>query len=224
LSRLSHGVISLNEPEGGLWHGKGYLVVRSDMATPHALGQLEWTIDPLWLLGARIEARLHLVGPDMDTHGSVHASYNLMRVHDLAGHLSPRMLAVFYPPVSLFEPVGRFQVTSGSLQLDAAGLQGGMQVLWQDAGLNLSDVRPLGDYKLYLEGAGKQARLSIETIKGSLSISGSGEMNLDSREYRFTGDMVPTARAAELEPILRMLGNDVGGGKRTFSLAGRSLI
>ena len=221
VARASGGMVTLSEPVGSVWSGAGGLVIHNGTAAPQPLGQLEWTINPAWLFAARLQTRVRLTGLDSDLSGSVDVSYKRARLQHIKGSISPRLLIVVYAPVSLFDPSGQFQVTSESLQIAASGIDGVLQLTWQDAGLNLSDVRPLGDYKLQVEGAGNMLRLKIETLKGALTINGQGEANLDNKQLQFAGTAMPQTRATELEPVLRMLGNDIGGGKRSFALNGR---
>ncbi len=221
VARASRGVVTLSEPVGSVWSGAGALVVHSGTTPPQSLGRLEWTINPAWLFAARLQAKAHLTGPDSDLSGSVDVSYNRVHLQDINGSAAPRLLAVAYSPVLLFEPSGQFQVTGKSLRIDTSGVDGTLQLTWKDAGLNLSDVSPLGDYKLHMEGTGNILRLKIETLKGALTINGQGEANLDNKQFQFAGTAMPQTRATELEPVLRMLGNDTGGGKRTFALNGR---
>ena len=221
VARATRGVITLSEPVGSVWNGAGGLVMHSGATPPQSLGQLEWAINPVWLLAARLQARVHLTGLDSDLSGSVGVSYQRARLQNIKGSISPRLLAVVYSPVALFDPSGQFQVSSESLQIATSEIDGMLQLTWQDAGLNLSDVRPLGDYTLHAQGAGNILRLKIETLKGALTINGQGEANLDNKQFQFAGTATPQTRATELEPVLRMLGNDTGGGKRTYTLNGR---
>ena len=221
VARASRGVVTLSEPVGSVWNGQGGLVIHSGITPPQSLGRVDWEINPAWLFAARLQARVHVTGPDGDLSGSAGVSYDRVHLQNIKGSASPRLVAVVYSPVSLFEPSGQFQVTSESLQIAASGITGTLQLTWQDAGFNLSDVNPLGDYRLHAQGAGNILQLKIETLKGALTINGQGEVNLGNKQFQFAGTAMPQTRATELEPVLRMLGSDTGGGKRSFALNGR---
>jgi hypothetical protein len=95
-------------------------------------------------------------------------------------------------------------------------LEGGATLEWQSAGSSLSNVQPLGDYRLEIVGAGKTANLKLSTTRGALELTGQGQWEAQKGQIQFAGLAVPRERAAELEPLLRLLGEDQGNGKRTL--------
>nr|WP_309246731.1 type II secretion system protein N [Ramlibacter montanisoli] len=72
----------------------------------------------------------------------------------------------------------------------------------------LSTLRPMGSYRITLEG-GSQATLRLETLEGSLQLSGTGQWV--GRRLRFRGEAsaVP-GREAALANLLNIIGRRTG--------------
>jgi general secretion pathway protein N len=192
-----------------------------DAATgQYALGRLEWTLSPFWLAVLHPRSVVHLSGSEIELTGRISASYRSIRLQDVSGKASVSLLTKLYSPAALFDPGGQFGITSEMVSFDDRGVQGRAELVWENASLNVSDVKPLGDYRLSLNGEGQVVHLVIATSQGSLSVTGQGKVMLDTKQYSVVGEMVPTAHATELEPVLRLVGGDAGGGRRTFAVNG----
>lgn len=89
------------------------------------------------------------------------------------------------------------------------------EVLWRDAASNFSVVRPLGDYRLSLEG---QSALRLETTRGDLRLTGRGTLDSVNGLVRFTGLANAQGRVADLSELLKLIGPGPGAGPRPFHL------
>lgn len=89
---------------------------------------------------------------------------------------------------------------------------------WLNAGSGLSSVQPLGDFRLDITAVDKIANLKLTTLRGDLELTGQGQWQLRTGQLQISGFALPRARVGELESLLRMLGHDEGGGKRTLNI------
>lgn len=89
---------------------------------------------------------------------------------------------------------------------------------WLNAGSGLSSVQPLGDYRLDITGAEKNANLKLTTLRGDLEFTGQGQWQPQTGQVQINGSALPRARPGELESLLKMIGADQGGGKRTLNI------
>ena len=229
VAHLSNGRVNLNQATGSVWGGSAELVVGSGSAAPRGLGRLEWRINPLWLVAARVSSHVRLTAAGVDVHGAVAVAPGMLRLGDIHGSANAGFVTVLYPAASLFAPGGQFQVQAERVQFETSGVTGGvtsgvtggLQLTWQDAAVSLSPVRPLGDYMINFEGAGEVVRVKVATVKGDLVVASEGQVGMRNSQYQIAGTVSANARAGELAPLLNMLGADVGDGRRKFSLNGR---
>ena len=128
----------------------------------------------------------------------------------------------FYSPIRLLSPKGQIRFNAAALEIKQNTVHGNAELQWQGAGSKLSAVDPLGDYRLVVTGEGETVRLELETVRGDLVLSGRGGWDIANEgRIKFVGNAKPRARRLELEPILRLLGRDQGGGQRALILNGR---
>jgi general secretion pathway protein N len=101
---------------------------------------------------------------------------------------------------------------------DRQQVRGHGEILWREAASNLTRVRPLGDYRIALDGQGDRLDIVLATASGALRLSGSGTWR-PAAGAAFRGEAVPSAETArELAPLLRLLGRDTGSGAYTLVL------
>jgi hypothetical protein len=61
-------------------------------------------------------------------------------------------------------------------------------------------------------------------VLGELELSGQGVYQYASGQIQFTGSVMLHGRVTELEPLLKLLGNDLGNGKRPLTINSRFQI
>ena len=218
LVRFTHGMASLNETEGTIWHGRGDLVIHAGSAPPQRLGVIRWSVNPLWGFVGKVGVYAHLSGPDAGVEGNLRLGYRRLALSGLTASFPAQLAASIYSPLGLLSPSGQVRVDSKTISIDRAGIHGSAIVQWQGAGSSLSSVRPLGDYRLHFDGHGKTAAIRLEPVSGDLQVSGQGTWQLGSGQFHFSGIAKPTAQATELEPLLRMIGPDTGAGERHITV------
>ena len=115
-------------------------------------------------------------------------------------------------PWNTVQPEGQMQLQTTQLQwTQQAGqerLQGQAELQMQQLSTRLSTLRPLGSYRVRLQG-GDHMALTLDTLEGSLQLTGSGQ--LLNGHVRFNGEATaaPDAEAA-LSNLLNILGQRQG--------------
>ena len=91
----------------------------------------------------------------------------------------------------------------------AEQLQGSAQLLALDMASRLTTLRPMGSYRLTLEGGTPAATLRLETLAGGLRLAGTGEWQ--PSRLRFSGEATTAPEhAAVLANLLNLLGRREG--------------
>jgi general secretion pathway protein N len=123
-------------------------------------------------------------------------------------------------PWNTIQPQGRMQLQTTQLQwTHQAGkerqlaqshgqLQGQAELQMQQLSTRLSTLRPLGTYRLRVQGGDTMA-ITLDTLEGSLLLQGTGQLH--NGRVRFTGEAsaAPDAEAA-LSNLLNILGQRQG--------------
>jgi general secretion pathway protein N len=214
-------IISLDPLSGSLWHGKGQLVIYYPQTVPHDFGQIEWSISPFWLLTGRVQLTLQTNMPDRQIKTTLGIAKGSLSIKDTDAAFPATFVSQLYPPATLIGPQGQFRLHIMDLVFSQQNLEGNATLGWLDAGSSLSNVRPLGDYRLDINGVGKTANLKLSTAHGALELTGQGQWQLQNGQLLLNGTATPRERSTELEPLLKLLGSDQGNGKRQLSLNSR---
>jgi general secretion pathway protein N len=223
LNRFTQGSVRLDPITGSLWSGNGRIVIYYPQTTPHDLGNTEWRINPLWLFAGKIQMRWQTTAQGTQIGTTVRLGPGQVQVLDTEATFPAQFVSAFYPPAALISPQGQVNIHADKLTLDRTGVEGNAEILWQAAGSSLSSVKPLGDYRLQITGAGETTGLKLTTLHGDLDLVGQGQWQLQTGEVRFAGSATPRERASELEPLLKLLGDNQGSGKRLLTVNTRFL-
>lgn len=221
-SRLSSGVVTVARPDGTLWSGTGELHAGSVASGVRHLGTLHWRVNPLWLFVGRAHVQLELDGSATRGRAAVRLARRHLEVRDLSAALPANIIGLIYGPAAFFEPTGTIELRSPAVDLSAGGLTTNLEVQWQGAGGRFTGPASLGDYRIDLNGSGDTAAIRLTTLRGDLELAGQGQWDIaGSGALRFSGTATPRGDSAKLEPLLRPLGRDLGGGRREIRFNAR---
>lgn len=214
-ARLSNGLVTLARPNGTLWRGAGELHAGGVASGVRHLGTLHWRVNPLWLLIGRVYVRLELDGSATRGRAAVRLAHRHFEVRELSAALPANIVGLLYAPAAFFEPSGTIELHAPAVELSAAGLKTNLEVQWQGAGARFAGPASLGDYRIDVNGNGDTAAIRLTTLRGELELTGQGQWQVTGNgALRFTGTATPRGGVAKLEPLLRPLGRDLGGGRR----------
>jgi len=214
VSRASAQRVQLVEPRGTIWNGEAQLVLSGGPSSSEALalpGRVSWRLRP-GFGSVRVELQA-----DCCTHEAVamvlRPRWRSAHVHvnDATSTWPAGVLAGLGAPWNTVQARGRLVlrtegmslewnsgrvVVVGSATLDALGLSS-----------RLTTLRPLGSYRLQLTGAGPSVppQLDLQTLEGSLQLSGHGQWN--GARWGFRGR---ASASPEHELVLGNLLNIIG--------------
>lgn len=208
------------EEDGTAWSGSA----RIALATPTGVVTFErvrWRLHPASFLGGRLGFRLEAGAPGLDASGVVARGLDGWSVHDVAAKGDARAFSTLLPLAAAWKPEGPVELIVPRAFLDGARLRGQAEVVWRDASLALSAVRPLGTYRLEVAGDGGPANVSLATLSGPLELTGRGTFTMPS-SFTLAGDArAEGPSAAQLEPLLDLLGPKRPDGARALELRTR---
>ena len=207
--------IVLAEPRGTVWQGSAQLLLSGGAGSQDIAAlpdRVQWTLRPA-LTGLRLSVLTVCCTPEALQ----------LRVRPLLGGLRfeladsqsqwpAAVLAGLGTPWNTLQPTGnlRLQTSAFSAEWKAGRLQvAGSAVLEaRDMSSRLSTLRPMGSYRLHLQG-GPAVGLRLETIEGSLQLTGSGQWA--GSRLRFSGEAsAAPEREAALANFLNIIGRRNG--------------
>ena len=207
LARQTGSRVLLANPNGTVWRGSGFLIVKQGEQT-FDLGAVRWSLSPWSLFLLRLSTHMELTGDGIQGAGTVVAlPTGTVAIDGLNLRASANSLSAVYPPLGFFAPSGQFQAVADSLTIDRQTIAGSALVTWQAAGVNLTSVRPLGDYQLRMNGTASGLALDVATQgQGALAVNGTGAYDGSSGRLTFKGRAEAVAQADALRPLLNLLG------------------
>jgi general secretion pathway protein N len=221
LNRYTQGSVRLDPTAGSLWGGNGRLVIYYPPTTPHDFGQTEWRINPFWLFAGRVQLSLLANHQDKRIKTTLGLARHSFLLKETEAEFPAAFVAQLYIPLSLISPQGKVRISTGDLTLSPGKVDGVAALEWMNAGSSLSSVQPLGDYRLDITGAEKNANLKLTTLRGDLEFTGQGQWQPQTGQVQINGSALPRARAGELESLLNMLGPDQGSNRRALNINAR---
>jgi general secretion pathway protein N len=223
--------VLLPDAQGTVWNGSAQWVLNegplnigalTNMARPASTTSLPTRVT--WQLGPRLDwANLRptlsaSVASACCTPQPVRVDVSPMwrgvrvLVSDHTSHWPASWLVGLGAPWNTIQPEGQMQLHTTQLQWShQAGseqLQGQAELQLQQLSTRLSTLRPLGTYRVRVQG-GDPVALTLETLEGSLLLQGTGQLH--NGRMRFSGEAsaAPDAEAA-LSNLLNILGQRQG--------------
>ena len=231
IEQVSGERVLLPDAQGSVWNGSAQWVlnegplntaVSANLARPSNTTALPTRVT--WQLGPRLDlANLRLsfsatLASACCTPQPVHVDVSPLwhGVHvQVSNHTSrwpASWLVGLGAPWNTIQPEGRMQLQTTQLQwthqAGKAQLQGLAELQMQQLSTRLSTLRPLGTYRVRVQGGDAMA-ITLDTLEGSLLLQGTGE--LQNGRVRFSGEATaaPDAEAA-LSNLLNILGQRQG--------------
>ena len=227
--------VLLPDAQGTVWNGSAQWVLNegplnmaasANMARPASTTSLPTRVT--WQLGPSIDlANLRLalsanIASACCTPQPVRVDVSPMwrgmrvQVSDHTSNWPANWLVGLGAPWNTIQPEGQMQLHTTQLQWTQQShkeqnqeqLQGQAELQMQQLSTRLSTLRPLGSYRVRLQG-GDMMAITLDTLEGSLQLTGSGQL-LNGR-VRFNGEAsaAPDAEAA-LSNLLNILGQRQG--------------
>jgi general secretion pathway protein N len=215
IDSATNGHVVLAQPRGTVWNGTAQLVLAGGEGSRDAValpGPLHWQLRPAWLgVSARIDMACCTSQPlELRATGSIGSAR--FAVADGQSQWPAAVLTGLGTPWNTLQPEGNLNLSTQSLSVEWIEgrliTAGRAQLEAIQISSRLSTLKPMGSYRITLNG-GTTPTLQLDTIEGSLQLTGSGRW-IGSR-LRFDG--VATAapeREAALANLLNIIGRRSG--------------
>ena len=215
VASASAGQVQLQQPRGTVWNGSAQLVLTGGAASQDAAalpGRVHWRLRP-HLRGLQAQLQAACCTPEplqlrvQARWGGAHLS-----VADHQSQWPAALLTGLGTPWNTLQLQGQLALQTQGLQIDwAAGrmvLAGQAQIDALAMSSRLSTLRPMGSYRFALQG-GAAPTLTLQTLEGSLQLSGSGQWV--GQRLRFAGEATAAPeREAALANLLNLIGRRSG--------------
>jgi general secretion pathway protein N len=181
VQNASGGQVNLVDAQGTLWQGSSRLVLAGGAGSQGSVampGRLDWQLRPA-LGGLRLQAQALccMVQPLEMTARLRWGGWGFA----VAAHQSnwpASLLAGLGTPWNTIAAEGNLAVSNQGLSLEWSegrmALSGTLQIDAQDMASRLTTLKPMGSYRLLLTG-GPLVSVNLQTLKGSLQLSGAGQ-------------------------------------------------
>ncbi len=210
LEAQTGGRLTLGDAQGTLWQGSAFVggaPSGADPVTPLLPGRFSWRLSPLVLLG---QVSLELQNPAALSQSlGITGSWNQWQVTPAAISLPAERLAALGAPLNTIQPSGQMRLSWEPLQVtrrdNAVDVNGRMILQLSDIASRLSPIKPLGAYQMIMDWRGRQAQLTLKTLKGPLLLTGSGTLN--NGHFQFSGRAeAEEGQEERLANLLNLLG------------------
>jgi len=215
VERASGGHVLLADPRGTVWEGSAQLVLTGGPGSTDAAalpGRLSWDLHPRWD-GAAGRLRADCCLPQaLDLRARWRWNRLRLQVGDSDSQWPAGVVSGLGTPWNTLQLDGDLRLATRGLSVEwAAGrptVGGRAELVAQRVASRLSTLRPMGSYRITLQG-GTQATLRLETLEGSLQLSGTGQWVGQRLHFRGEASATPETEAA-LANLLNIIGRRSG--------------
>jgi hypothetical protein len=203
--------IAISNVRGTVWNGT------ASVAAAYApSAEVRWHFLPARLASARLAFAIDLAGTGLQGHGEVSRGVGGIEARAVTVRADAAALCALAPLAAAWRPRGTVTLDAPALAWDGRNARGNAHAVWREAALAVSDVRPLGTYRLDLTADGGPARLQVTTVEGALRIAGHGTFTPPGA-LAFSGEARAEANSASaLAPLLDLLGPPRADGARAL--------
>lgn len=209
------GTLELVDAQGTLWNGTARATLAAG-GPAVSVDTLRWRFLPARLASGRLAFAVDAAGAGLEGQGEIARGFAILEARALNVRADVAALAAFAPLPEAWQPQGRVTISAPALAWESGHARGAATVEWRDAAVALSSVRPLGSYRIDARGDGGPAKFAVTTLEGPLRVAGSGSF-VPPAALAFSGEArAEGAQAAELEPLLNLLGPRRPDGARAL--------
>ncbi len=219
LQGFSGGKLSLANTQGTIWNGSGILLLQND-AQFVSMSNYAWKVSPAAVLRGVLEFEVHH-GEEGAAPMRVRLSPMRLQVELLQWNTSmpAQVLGMLAPQLRPYQLNGEIKLTTDSLSFSPGGTQGKATVDWTQAGSGLTDIYPLGDYRILLTGEGQKLTVELSTLAGKLRLAGHGQMEPGKAlSFNGTAQAAPGEKLDVLSELLHHVGPETTPGVHSFGL------
>src|SRR5258708_26877183 len=159
----SAGGVEFLETDGTLWNGSA----KARIATPggpFTLERIEWHFLPARLAAGRLAFDVSASGKGVDANAQVARAFSGWELASLKAAIQASTITAVLPLAAAWRPEGRIEIISPRLAWNEREARGAASAQWRDAAVALTDVRPLGAYRLGAAAAGGTPRIALAPL------------------------------------------------------------
>ncbi|MDR3451833.1 MAG: type II secretion system protein N [Rhodoferax sp.] len=209
------GHVVLAQARGTVWNGSAQLVLAGGAGSHEALalpGRLSWQLRPGWrALVARINAPCCTPQP-VQLRISPRWGGSQLTLADGQSQWPAAMLTGLGAPWNTVQAEGTLALSTRALSVEwiegRLGVAGQAQLEATGLSSRLSTLKPMGSYRMTLNG-GATPTLKLETLEGSLQLSGTGQWVGSRLHFNGVASAAPEREAA-LSNLLNIIGRRSG--------------
>ena len=211
----SGGQVQLVEARGTVWNGSARLVLTGGAGSADASalpGRLQWQLRPR-LDGAAVRLQADCCTPQgLSLRAGWRLGGGTLQVEDAVTQWPASLAVGLGTPWNTLQLDGALQLSTRGLSVEwtdgRPALAGRAELVAQRLSSRLSTLRPMGSYRITLQG-GASSTLQLETIDGSLQLSGTGQWVGARLRFRGEASAAPDREAA-LTNLLNIIGRRNG--------------
>lgn len=204
--RLASPGITASTTTGTLWRGEARdISFTQPSGQAIRLAHLTWHIRPPGLMLGRLPVEIKFDDAVARGQSTLRLTPSGLDITQLDATLPAAWLARIQPRLETFRLGGTLTLHGKDISLRRDHFQGRGEILWSDAALGLSPVKPVGSYHGEISGGGEDIQFHLQTRKGPLELAGSGKWSRQGGIH-FSGTAKALERENELAPALQLLG------------------
>ncbi len=207
--------IVIQDSRGSLWRGEFSGVNATLPATGQSLqfDRIQWRLQPWRLLRTELAAALEFNGPQLQGKAVVGKSvFGGVKLHDVTVSAPAGLLLMAMPALEIWKPSGTLDVSTPEFTYAGPASYGKANVVWKQAALALSPVKPLGEYTLAIDAKDGGLNYQLATVSGALQLEGKGRWAANSAPTFLGSARAQPNYAAQLADLLRLLGTPDSSG------------
>lgn len=213
IAKATQGHVNLVDPQGSLWNGSATLMLAAGADAGGATvlpGRVEWRTSFWPLLAGRLHVSVRQTDA-MPRPATLDAKFGgaTLSAGDIA--LPAALLTGLGAPFNTLDLRGGVRVAWTQWHLIRTNVFGRFSVTLDDMASRVSQVRPLGSYRVVLQAQGAASTLDLSTLKGPLLLSGHGTIAGGAASFHGEASAAPEARD-NLGGLLNLLGRPTGTG------------
>ena len=182
LASASDGRVQLLNASGTLWNGQAQLALSGGQDSVDAVslpGRVQWSLKPS-TSGLQLTVQASCCTPEpLQLLITPRWGAATLTVTDGASHWPAALLSGLGTPWNTLAPEGRLTLASTGLRIElspqGAEISGRAQLEIQNFATRLSTLRPLGNYRVQMEG-GVTPNFTLSTTSGPLEMNGTGQL------------------------------------------------
>ena len=215
LEQASAGALRLADASGTLWSGAGQIEILDANRHSGIAKSIVWRMRPAYLLRGKLLYEITLDRASQPFPVTI--TPLRIEVEDANIDLPAAALGLGVPKLAPLKLRGDMLLHIARLSLGDS-VKGNATLQWRGAGSAFTQVSPLGDYELRIEGDGATAQASLRTLQGPLQLDGQGSW-ASGRNLEFQGNArISPQYQQQLTPLLRMIAVERGDGSFALQL------